>query len=101
MARKTKKTAEKFSNRVRFNWGFHDAAFAVRNGVANAENNFGFAQGGPLAGLTCPQDVLRKHFDRAYAQGWQGGYNAASDGTYENDSEPAWNAAKFLGLVSD
>jgi len=97
---KKKANAEKFENRVRFNWGYHDAAQAVRQGWDNPAHNFGFAQHGPLAGLTGLKDLLARHFDRTYAQGWQAGYHDAMDGTYANDSSEAWNVALSLGLVS-
>lgn len=96
------KKKEKFENRVRFNWGYHDAAHAVRQGWANPERNFGF--GPALAGLESVADILARHHDKVYAQGWQAGYIDAKDGMYEargQNSEEAWNMAKKLGLVAE
>ena len=92
-----------FENRVRFNWGYHDAAQAVREGWANPEHNFGFARQGVMASLTCVADVLAKHFDSDYAQGWQQGLFDAQDGTYEangKSSEMAWRLMIKAGLVT-
>lgn len=99
MTRKTKKQASKFENRVRFNWGYHDAAFAVKHGLDNAAKNFGF---GPAFGtMESVRDVLAKHHDPIYAQGWQQGLMDAQDGTYANDSEAAWNRCLAAGTVTD
>lgn len=100
---KTKKSkTEKFENRVRFNWGYHDAALAVEQGWANEERNFGF---GPAFGkLTCIADILERHHDPIYAQGWQHGYMDKQDGMYEargRSSEEAWNTALKMGLVTE
>jgi len=102
--RKAKQTAPKFENRVRFNWGYHDAALAVERGWACPERNFGFAVGGPMDGLASVADILARHFDRVYAQGWQAGYEDARDGMYEargQNGEEAWEVAVRLGLVSE
>jgi hypothetical protein len=101
--RKTRK-AEKFENRVRFNWGYHDAAQAVREGWDCPEKNFGFAIGGTMGAITSIRDVLVKHFDKTYAQGWQAGYHDAQDGIYEargRNSEEAWQLALRMGLVAE
>lgn len=101
---KAKQKKELFENQVRFNWGYHDAAQAVREGWDNRESNFGFCCVGPLANLSSVSDILKRHFDSAYAQGWQAGYNDAKDGMYEargRNSREAWETAKRLGLVND
>jgi hypothetical protein len=104
MATMTKnQKAPKFENRVRFNWGYHDAAQAVREGWNTAEMNFGFARGGVLK-ITCVKDVLEQHFDREYAQGWQQGYFDSEDGMYDangQNSEAAWQRCKVAGLVAE
>lgn len=90
-----------FSNRVQFNWGYHDAAQAVREGWAIPERNFGFANVGALANLTSVTDVVIRHPNRVYVQGWQHGYQDAKDGFYEGNSEQAWGRALTLGQVTE
>lgn len=93
-----------FENRVRFNWGYHDAANAVKNGWATTQRNFGFCNYGSLAGLKDIADILTRHHDKAYAQGWQAGYYDAEDGMYEERgclSDAAWDAAIKMGLVQE
>ncbi len=90
----TKPKASKFDNEVRFNWGYHDAALAVRMAWDNAENNFGFCHHGPLAGLQTPEEVPQKHFDRAYARGWFVGYCTAKQGNNTESSAAAWESVK-------
>lgn len=99
--RTRKNTQPQFENRIRFNWGYHDAAQAVQEGWDNTEKNFGFAVGGPLAGLSSPEEVIRRHFDPPYAQGWIAGYNDAKKGTYTRNSETAWVHALSQGKVSE
>lgn len=95
-----KRKDPKFENRVRFNWGYHDAAHGVRMGWANPEKNFGFANTGIMAGLETPESVLSRHYDKAYARGWYAGYTDMLAGTYENDSDRAWGSALENGLVT-
>ncbi len=102
--RKNRKSSQpKFENRVRFNWGFHDATFAVEQGWAVRENNFGFCHHGPLAGLRSSGDVISKHFDKTYAQGWMEGYLAmTTDETARpTSSDEAWIEALKNGYVSE
>jgi len=51
------------------------------------------------------RDVLVRHPDKAYAQGWQAGYNDARDGFYDvergGNSQPAWEMAVRAGLVRE
>lgn len=95
----TKTKAEpKFANRVRFNWGFHDAALAVRCEWDNADRNFGFAKGF-LDNIQGASDVLAKHPDSSYARGWFYGYHEAKEGKMCDSSEPAWNDALSAGQV--
>lgn len=98
VARTKKSESPKFENRVRFNWGYHDAANAVKCGWNTAEKNFGF---GSSLKITCVADVLEQHFGSSYAQGWQQGYFDAEDGTYDNSSEAAWLLCKSAGTVSE
>jgi hypothetical protein len=75
-----------FEARVHFNWGYHDAVAAhARQAV-----NYGF---GPTLTITTPADVLRQHYDRAYAMGWTYGYNAAVRGEAASTSDEAWTEA--------
>lgn len=61
-----------FDDRIRFNWGFHDAA----NDAEDRRE---------------PRDVST-HFDRAYARGYVAGYRTVLDGGDRFSSEPAWSA---------
>lgn len=102
MTRKSRKSeTPKFENRVRFNWGFHDAALAVKEGWDNVENNFGFAHHGPLAGLQNAWDVPAKHFDATYARGWFIGWCTATQGESTESSQRAWDSAIAGGMVSE
>lgn len=100
---KTRKArvTSKFENRVRFNWGFHDAVQVVREGWQR--KNYGF---GPALKIESPEDVLARHFDRVYARGWIMGYYEAvgrqSGGADLNNmsSEVAWNDAMRQGKVA-
>ena len=77
-----------FEDRVRFNWGFHDAVSAVRHGRAVPERNFGF---GPALDIKEPADVLIHHQDRAYAEGWTRGHYWQTHNLAVESSEAAWN----------
>jgi hypothetical protein len=91
--KRASKQDQQFNNQCRFNSGYHDAALAVREGWATPERNFGFSVS---LEIRDPDDVLRKHFDRAYAHGWTHGYWDAKDGLYTGNSEKAW---KSLGII--
>ena len=94
------KSEEQFSPRIRFNWGYHDAAQAVEKGWACAEHYWGFAkQFGEL--IQHPSDVLARHHDRSYAEGWVRGIEDSKAGTYINDSEPAWRRYVGEGVVHE
>lgn len=76
----------KFEARVRFNWGFHDAAQVVRENWQS--RNFGF---GPGLKVKKPEDVLEQHEDSHYAHGWIRGYYEALGGISKcESSESAW-----------
>jgi hypothetical protein len=83
----------RFHNQCRFNGGYHDAALAVREGWATPERNYGF---GDLLEIRCPEDVLAKHFDKYYAEGWTQGYRDAKAGIYTGNSQKAWES---LGII--
>jgi hypothetical protein len=87
----------RFNNRTRFNWGYHDAANGVRHGWAVPERNFGF---GPSFEAATPADVIAKHFDKEYANGWALGFRDAHAGTYAN-STAAWNEATAAGTATE
>lgn len=98
---KAKTTSKvKFENRVRFNWGFHDASQAVEQGWATPEMNFGF---GPAFGaFKTPEDVVAMHEDKEYARGWYYGYyETCGRGSRPESSEVAWNDALKAGQVSE
>lgn len=86
----------KFENRVRFNWGYHDAASVVRN--ARQGQNYGFDQ---KLNITKPEDVLEQHFDETYARGWLFGYYEALGGGVCEVSDFAWQTAIELGTVTE
>lgn len=94
---KAKKTPPKFEDRVRFNWGYHDAAQAFREGWG-VEKNFGF---GPAIRILLPVDVLSQHPDGVYAEGWIRGYCDARDGKDTTSSESAWEEAEANGDVGN
>ena len=78
-----------FEDRVRFNWGFHDAAQVVREGWEG--QNYGFI--GTALNITKPEDELEQHQDKAYAHGWYFGYYEALGGVSScESSEGAWKA---------
>ena len=83
------KVANKFSNRIRFNWGYHDAAQSVNKGWNSVGCNFGF---GPTLKINTPGDVLARHPDKFYAEGWIRGYRDAEAKIGTSSSEAAWNS---------
>jgi hypothetical protein len=95
-----KKSAELFSNRVRFNWGFHDAVQTVREHWNTTERNFGFGRG--TLDIRTPTDVLDQHHDKSYAEGWYYGYYEALGGISTcKSSSHAWETALGLGRVQE
>ncbi len=68
---------DQFTDRVRFNWGYHDAAQDVRRGWKRAD------------GLTV-FDIAEKHFDKPYARGFVEGWEDQTAGTYLGLSDAAW-----------
>ncbi len=74
----TKNSAPKFSDRVRFNWGFHD-------GTREAQN--------PKMSLTDGVRDMSTHFDRAYAAGYLAGVaDFRATGERCESSDAAWAA---------
>jgi hypothetical protein len=64
------------SDRVRFNWGYHDGS---------AE----YVQPNHLRG----HNWLETHFDSVYVNGWKAGDMDQANGCYEGNSEAAWIAS--------
>lgn len=93
----TTATTSKFENRIRFNWGYNDAAFGVERGL-DASNNYGF---GPALCTTKPEDVIEQHEDKTYARGWLFGYYEAAGGGTCETSEYAWKSALAFGTVCE
>lgn len=83
-----------FPNRVRFNWGYHDAAHAVFMGWDNPGHFWGFAKALGEK-IEKPDDVLTHHFDPHYASGWIAGYRDKKAGLYDGSSETAWKACQM------
>jgi len=83
-----RKTEQQFNNRIRFNWGFHDAVQCVQMKWDQTGDCFavGFIKSLPVT----PEAVIAQHPDKSYAQGWAYGYRAAKAGTCTSNSEPAW-----------
>lgn len=96
---KSKYAEPKFENRVRFNWGYHGAASALKNGWGTPRGNFGFSVS--MGVINGPEDVLKCHFDKAYAQGWAKGYADYQSGKYAESSQNAWEECLAAGLVSE
>lgn len=90
-------TTERFSNHIRFNWGYHDAVQCVREGWHKIERTF---PDNPQ-NHNHPDQVLSRHPDGVYARGWEFGYWDAIGGLVTESSEPAWQVAKLLGKVSE
>ncbi len=69
------------SPRIRFNWGYHDAAMDVREGWKIRD--------------------MSAHFDRNYAAGYVEGVKDAREGAYEGNSERAWIRADLGDVQSE
>ena len=96
---KSKHNEPQFENRVRFNWGYHGAACALRNGWGTPKANFGFSVS--MGVINGPEDVLKFHFDKAYAHGWAQGFADYQGGNYEGNSQKAWDKCLADGIVSE
>jgi len=66
--------------RIWFNWGFHDAACETRLHIRRSL----------VDGKIQTTSTVAIGFDRWYYYGYQAGMLAFDEGTYANDSEPAW-----------
>ncbi len=66
--------------RIRFNWGFHDAANEAKAGRARSVS---FAGEHSITAVSYA-------FDWWYAAGYEYGLQATAEGSYAGDSEPAW-----------
>lgn len=80
---KTTAADRAFETRVRFNWGYHDAAHDVET-----QNIRALVVDGPQT----PQTVSEA-FDLAYARGYALGLEDARAKAYQSTSEPAWQRA--------
>ena len=69
-----------FENRVRFNWGYHDAATDARLKMVRDVVEFG---------PQTPRIVSEEH-DLAYARGYRAGLKDAFAGKYAGNSDAAW-----------
>ena len=75
------KTTEKFSDRVRFNWGFHDATHDASMGWPNR-----------LLTIEGPSIARPLPNDPAYCEGYRRGQQSfAALGYRVESSEAAWN----------
>lgn len=71
-----------FSDRVRFNWGYHDGASPQAGFIlANWARNF-------------PADnrAAMRAYDKAWADGFEAGELDLREGCYRGDSTQAWEA---------
>jgi hypothetical protein len=80
-----------FDDRVRFNWGYHDAASDAKRGQARKT----VLNGG--------QDVrtVSREFDEAYYDGYLAGLRHWNDWEYNGDSTAAWNDRTAAVLIRD
>lgn len=92
MAKRTRNTViAHFSDRIRFNWGFHDA---TRDQLAGCPRIL-------LHGGKQNPQTVSKEYDAAYFHGYARGLKSAKEsGMRLETSEPAWNEAVTEGLVS-
>ena len=91
MSKSSKYVAPTFSARVRFNWGFHDAA---RDTAGGHERQTVVSGPGSMAVVSAEHDV-------DYYRGYLAGIAAWKSGEYRKTSEPAWQAAKSAGIYTD
>ena len=80
--------AELYSNRVRFNNGYHDGAF---NSISNIKR---------FDGLTI-SDIADKHFDRIYALGYIAGVKDVQNNRYHSNSTAAWSKSRIKDGCED
>jgi hypothetical protein len=88
MAAKTKKTETKFPPRVRFNWGFWDAAADIRRG--NLQRRLPSPQ---WSTQQFPLPAFDKVYCAGYTIAWEAYQEALKAGTVK-DSDEAWKAYK-------
>lgn len=77
-----------FEDRVRFNWGYHDAVDAHQRGAIFGLFDSTFHKGREMTDTI----VENEHYDKVYAAGWGFGYRMSRE-MGENTpttSEPAW-----------
>jgi hypothetical protein len=80
----------KFSDRIRFNWGYHDAAADSQHGHPRQVVDNG------------PQSlrVVSSTFDRAYASGYRAGLEDVKSGAYVGNSDSAWKMVAHLAKLA-
>lgn len=93
--RKTRKSkqSEKFSPRIRFNWGYHDGHRDAADGRAREVVEVGQQS----------IKVVSREYDAAYFHGYAAGVAAQSNGDYVANgcrSTAAWDVAVAAGLFS-
>lgn len=89
------KKKSNFPDRVRFNWGFHDAAQCVERGWDLEGAAFAKGLSDKMGGApTTPEKVIQFHPDPAYAYGWRAGYVCAKQKGDHKSSQPAWELLK-------
>lgn len=86
MTQKIKKEKELFPDRVRFNWGYHDAQFDIKRGctrrLSEKSHNIGY---------------VGKDFDAAYYYGYKSRLEENKNGIkYNNSSNNAWKNRESL-----
>lgn len=82
MAKKTPaQKVSKFEDRVRFNWGYHDAASEATSGRRRMITETGEHN----------TTQVSKKYDAAYFGGYVAGLADSDMGLYRGDSENAWN----------
>lgn len=74
---------EKFDDRVRFNWGYHDGA---RDGQKQRPRTL--IEAGPHS-----IGQVSRGYDAAYYEGYRRGLRDAASGNYAGDSTSAWAEA--------
>lgn len=67
--------------RIRFNWGFHDAACETRLHIRRSL----------VDGKTQTVRTVAIGFDKWYYYGYSAGMLAVDTGVYANNSDPAWS----------
>jgi hypothetical protein len=91
--RRVRGKPDRFGPRVRFNWGYHDAPGEIRIGIYRKYIDGPYPENAP------PMKYVSYADDPAYYWGHRFGKEAAQEGTYKNNSEPAW--IHFMDVYPD